>query len=371
MACWSSPTNRLCIVVAAAGLSRGCVAGRPGPHSDGSPPAADVARTASPSPEVARTEHFVFHSRILLNLHHFLYQAAAASARREGVAVAGRPLEVTELDAIDALRGDERRVWSSAIAFYRREAIGRDLLFDDGMGALKRQIVAIEDPSGGWATPLDPKYAAVLLDVLPVYRDRFWAAHEQANRSWIAGVADQLAHHETALVGRMTAAYGGHWPAAPIRVDVCAYANWAGGYTSAAPPHIVVSSLDGDSQGSSALEVLFHEASHTSEMFDAFRAALAAAFAARGADEPRGLWHLFIFLSAGDAVQRTLAAAGVADYVHYGERSGVYARGPWASEYPALREHWLRHLAGEVDQPTTLARIVAIMQGGRTPASAP
>lgn len=312
--------------------------------------------------EVARTPHFAFHDHELLNLHHFLYQSAKAFARRDGERVTGRPVAVVELDAVDALEGEEREAWFGALELYRREAIGRDLLFDGDLYELKRQLASIEDVDGPWPAELDPGFARALRDALPVYRARFWQAHDAANRAWVDAAVRGLERYERALVGRMTTAYGGSWPEPLVRVDVCAYANWAGAYTTGGPAHVTLASTDPEAQGDAALETLVHEASHTREMIGPLREELATAYAARGAEPPRDLWHLFVFVTAGEAVRRALADDGVEGYEHYGDRAGVYARGPWAEQRALLAEPWLAWLDGEIDRATALERIAAAIE---------
>ena len=307
--------------------------------------------------EAARTPSFSFHSHELYNLHHFLYQCAKTAARRDGERVAGRPVTVVELDAVDALEGDERYAWLAAVDYYRRELIALDLLFDRRMYALKQLLTGIEDADGEWPAGIEEEHVLALRAALPVYRARFWPAHDAANRGWIATAVDALERHEAELVERMTSAYGGSWPPPPVRVDLCAYANWAGAYTTGGPAHVTLSSTDADNGGHGALETLVHEASHTPEMIGALRDALAAAYAARGAEPPDDLWHLFLFVTAGESVRRTLAGAGVEGYVHYGERAGVYARGAWAGQFPLLLEPWTAFLDGEINRATALARI--------------
>src|SRR5260370_31764689 len=64
------------------------------------------------------------------------------------------------------------------------------------------------------------------------------------------------------LSERLADIYQTRWPREKIRVDVSAYANWAGAYTTVDPLRVTISSLDSRNQGPEALEVLFHEASH-------------------------------------------------------------------------------------------------------------
>jgi hypothetical protein len=171
----------------------------------------------------------------------------------------------------------------------------------------------------------------------------------------------RLERFETTLVERMTAAYGGTWPP-PVRVDVCAYAIWAGAYTTGSPAHTPLASTDPEAQENAALEMLVHEASHTPEMFDALGSALAAAYEARGVVPPRDLWHQLIFVTTGEVVRRTLAEDGIGGYVHYGERAGLYRRGPWAGQIPLVLEPWAAFLDGEIDRATALERIAETIE---------
>ena len=328
------------------------------------PPPVDVSRSesepAAPAgSEVARTERWSFHSNLLFNLHHFVFQCAKTLASRDGEDVPDRPVAVAEIGLVDALAGTERETWYTAIGFYRREAIARDLLFDGTMYRLKQQLTAIDDPLGEWPAELDVGYAGALRAALPVYRTRFWPAHDRSNRAWIAAATSRLGRYEATLASRLERAYGGRWPAAPVRVDVCAYANWAGAYTTGGPAHVTLSSTDPNARGDAALETLFHEVSHTREMFGPLRAALASAFEAIGAEAPRDLWHLLMFEAAGEAVRRTLAADGIAGYVHYGDRTGMYRRGAWATHQPLVSTGWRAFLDGSIDRATALARIAA------------
>ena len=257
---------------------------------------------------------------------------------------------------VDALTGADRAAWDAAIAFYRAEAIQRDLLFDDRMYALKQALAAIEDADGEWPADVDPGFEAALRSALPVYGAKFWPAHDYQNRVWIDEAVALLERFEEPLAERMMAAYGGAWPAEGVRVDVCAYANWAGAYTTGGPAHVTLSSGDPQGHGHGALELLMHEASHTRAMFRSFREELDAAVAARGAQAPRDLWHLFMFVTAGEVTRRTLADAGIA-YTTYGERSGVYERGLSVALVPTVLREWGGYLAGEVSRDEALARI--------------
>ena len=51
--------------------------------------------------------------------------------------------------------------------------------------------------------------------------------------------------------------YQSKWPKEKIRVEVCAFANSAGAYTTLDPLHVTIASTDPRNQGSDALGVLF------------------------------------------------------------------------------------------------------------------
>ena len=307
--------------------------------------------------EVARTPHFVFHANELLNLHHFLYQWAKTEARRAGESVSGRPVEVLEAQALDALGGREGALWHDAVAFYRREAISKDLLFDGDLYRLKGQLAELDGLEEPWPDDLDDGFAEALQAALPIYRERFWPAHRARIRDWVAEACSGLERYGDTVLTRVTDAFGGAWPETPMRVDLCVYANWAGAYTSGDPNHIVQSVGGATHSGLGALETLAHEATHTSEIFGAFRGELASTFESRGEAVPRNLWHLFIFMTAGEAVARALAADGRPGYEPYGQRTGLYSRGSWAEEYPSAIGPWRAYLDGDIDRAEALARI--------------
>src|SRR5882724_3334364 len=87
-----------------------------------------------------------FHSDVLLNLHHILYAAAWARRPESGTrrALAGRL--PAPLDA--PLSQEEQKIWNDAVDYYDRRIADRDLLFGNGMEALKAALVAGDRKSG-------------------------------------------------------------------------------------------------------------------------------------------------------------------------------------------------------------------------------
>ena len=72
-----------------------------------------------------------------------------------------------------------------------------------------------------------------------------------------------LALYGNGLATQESGAFREPWSSTPVRVDVTAYANWAGAYTTNGPSHITVSSEDPGNQDDQGLEILFHEVLHT------------------------------------------------------------------------------------------------------------
>jgi hypothetical protein len=141
----------------------------------------------------------------------------------------------------------------------------------------------------------------------------------------------------------------------PIRVDVTAYANWAGAYTTTDPTHITVSSEDPGNQNDQALEIVFHEVLHT--MDDTLASALNAGFRARGKIPPRDPTHAFIFYTAGAETQRMIPA-----HVPYAEKNGLWERVPdFRRALPVLRRGWQPYLDGKITFADAIELCVATL----------
>lgn len=123
-----------------------------------------------------------------------------------------------------------------------------------------------------------------------------------------------LAQHGDSMAAWESRVFREPWSAAPVRVDVTAYSNWAGAYTTSGPSHITVSSTSAGNQNDQGLEILFHEVLHT--MDDSLRSSLVVAFRANGKAPPRDLTHTFIFYTAG-----ALAKRAMPEHVTYGEKT--------------------------------------------------
>lgn len=234
--------------------------------------------------------------------------------------------------------------WGQPVSYYHLNMAGRDMLFDEDMVAL-RDCLSV----GGSACDLIGEVDRETLRFLDVYEDLyrqlFWRRHDLVNRHWIAEQLALLERFEDEMAERVTAAYGGAWPAGRSRVDVSFYANEDGGYTTS-DGHIVVSSNEIGNQGHMGLELLFHEASHGATLETPLRAAIDRSFAALDAEPPPGLWHLIIFYTAGHITRQVLDEADVEYPETFAEFSGLWDRYPYHERVNEILDaHWAPALA--------------------------
>lgn len=140
--------------------------------------------TASAQRKPGADQIFEFHSGFWINLHHFLYSTALATAPAQRARIVS--LNTADADEFRKLTSGEKEIWNAAVSHYKQSMIRRDLLFDEGMIEIKNEL---EDSAAsrdlvGVSIPSDMK--AVLLKAAPVYRRHFWPRHDSQNREWIA-----------------------------------------------------------------------------------------------------------------------------------------------------------------------------------------
>jgi len=148
-------------------------------------------------------------------------------------------------------------------------------------------------------------------------------------------------------------AFAFDWPAMPVRVDVVAYANWAGAYTTREPSHVTVSSRAPNSGGTLAFETLFHEVMHTLD--DGLSGALGDAARAQN-KRTRGIAHTMVFYTLGELTRRLFPG-----HTPYAEVAGLWRRNPMAPVLPVLRTHWQPFLDGRSSFEEAIRAIVAAL----------
>ena len=262
--------------------------------------------------------------------------------------------------------GRERRVWDGAIAHYAAGVSKLDLVFDGAAIAATNAIARADDGSPLTAADVPADTRRVLIAAMAIYRKHWWPAHANANRRRIALFDQLVARHGAALVDRLTRIYGEAWPAAGVRVQMAAYSNWAGAYSTRGPL-LVVASLPSAHDGTPGLDILFHEAMHQwDDQMDARlrRAALRAGTVAGSGSAagtrtdaalavPDDLSHAMIFYTAGHA---TRAVAGDS-HTPYAETSGIWQRSLGRFR-AALDTHWKPYLDGAVKMDDALINLL-------------
>lgn len=272
---------------------------------------------------------FEFRSGFWINLDHFLTEQALADPAPPAVAPQ----------------------WTAAINYYRENFVKRqppsgqvvernDRLSDLGNAASLKN-------SG-----LDPELIPILESAAPIYRERWWPAHDRANRAWIQAASPLVSKYSADLKRELARAFATEWPSAPIRTDVVESANWAGAYTTVDPSHITISSASPSNQGEAALEMLFHEGSHT--IADKLLQVMGdEAKSQNRLYRYRDLWHAVLFYTAGTMVERH-----VSGYTQYAAKTGLFERG-WPGAAEILEKDWKPHLDGKIDMNTAIKRMLA------------
>jgi len=337
---------------------------------------------------------FELHSGFWVNLHHTLYQDARqrtnSPAAHEATDKTSKPTLKVMPGARSPLTAAEQKAWDEAVSYYSAHYATQDLLFSTELLLLKNQLGDFEDCdelSGAKKKTCDaglsPRLTQILDAAAPVYRAHLWPDHDRANRRWIARVAPLVREQGVGLSERLADIYQTRWPKDKIRVDVSAYANWAGAYTTLDPLRVTIASLDPRNQGTEALEVLFHEASHG--IAEPVELAINRECRQRDKAIPRDLWHALIFYTTGEVIKPVLdssrpsiaaqhstestmaptAASTDQDgsvpgggYVPYAIREGLYQRG-WDDYLKLLTRFWQPYLDNKTTFDDAIAHMVS------------
>jgi hypothetical protein len=343
---------------------------------------------------------FELHSGFWINLHHRLYEEArrrnAEPVGPQKPGKTGKPTLQIAPESKIVLSSSEQRAWDNAISYYAANYANKDLLFNTELLLLKNQLGDFEtcdELSGAKKKSCDAGLPANLTQILegaaPVYRAHRWPADDRANRAWIKRVAPLVREQGVGLSHRLADIYQTRWPAEKIRVDVSAVANAAGAYTTLDPLRVTIASTDPRNQGASALEVLFHEASHG--IAEPVEQAIARECRQRDKPIPRDLWHALIFYTTGEvikpvmeeeadapensAAQNSTKADGSAsnrageansrypqdsEYTPYAKREGLYQRG-WENYLSLLTHYWQPYLQGRTTFDDAIAHMVSAL----------
>jgi hypothetical protein len=303
---------------------------------------------------------FELHSGFWLNLHHTLYGQARQS--RDG---RGSP---SGAGATTRRTASEQLAWDAAVSYYVANYQDKDLLFNTELILLKNQLGDFEQCdqlSGAKVKTCDaglpPRLTQILDAAAPVYRAHEWPEHDRANRKWIASVSPLVRQKGLELAQRLAEIYQTKWPKERIRVDVSAFANYAGAYTTLDPLRVIISSTDPRNQGTYALEVLFHEASNG--IAEPVQLAINRECRQRDKAIPRDLWHALVFYTTGEVIKPVMnAESNDVDtaYTPYAFRERLYQRG-WDDYLKLLTRFWQPYLDGRATFDDAIAHIVSAL----------
>jgi hypothetical protein len=326
---------------------------------------------------------FEFHSSFWVNLHHFLYHEArireATKANLSASAKSAAPTLKKDPSSIPTLTNAEQLAWDGAISYYIANFVHKDLLVNIDLILLKNQLGDFEDCSELTGRKIKlcdaglPGSIGILLEAAaPVYRAHWWADQDRSNRRWVARVAPLVREQGVGLSEHLADIYQAKWPKEMIRVDVCAFANAYGAYTTLDPLRVTISSTDPKNQGPEALEVLFHEASH--DIARPVENAIQRECRQRDKPIPRDLWHALIFYTTGEVLRPVLS--GTERNTDANEaitpktqtitpipsdlRERITQRG-WEDYLRLLTTYWQPYLDGKVTFEDAIAHIVSAL----------
>src|SRR6185503_13654274 len=291
---------------------------------------------------IATTSHFAFYSDLDTNLNDALIASGTARKFRKPELFKNGD----ETACFEKLSPAAREGWEGAVEYYRK--VVSPVEFNQSpQYPIRMQLAGLLDAktAGGDHETLGIA-AAFRQAAAPAYRACRWSAQGEENHRWIDALKPRLAAFEPSVASRLEQLYGKPWGGLPIPVDVVKTVSWAGANSVLVSPaggHLLVST---DYHDDSALEVVFHEASHTlMDRADPVQKALDGAARAAGIETPRDLWHVVLFYTTGESVRRVLEEGGVHGYEPM--LYGIFARGAWVEYREPVERAWRPYLDGK------------------------
>lgn len=320
---------------------------------------------------------FEFHSGFWVNLHHFLYHEARARLAAKDPSTTRTSGPTLKQTPTVTLSPSDQKLWNDAISYYVANYAEKDLLINIDLILLKNQLEDFEDcdevtgrkhPSCDAGLP--GKEGSILDSVAPIYRAHWWRDHDRANRRWVIRAAPLVREQGVGLSERLADIYQTQWPKEKIRVDVCAFANSAGAYTTLDPLRVTIASTDPRNQGSEALEVLFHESSHG--IAAPVEVAISRECKQREKPIPRDLWHALIIYTTSEVLRPVFKEApnppGAGDATTMAPLKpnavpnalvDILSQRGWDQYHLLLELYWQPYLDGKVSFDDAIAHLVS------------
>jgi hypothetical protein len=258
---------------------------------------------------IGKSEYFEFHSNYWINLHHFLYQQAQGSQAQKLMEDGNQLLNIGEDSIRSTLSFSETEKLTSAIEYYKTHLIGRSL---SELGNMHIWLEAQSYKGPITDTIFTAVYATTLNDFSPVYKMHYWPKHNAQNSLVLNTHIGIIRQIEKEAISRLEQLSGYSWPGIKVKVELTAYANYAGAYTVTKPGMaIFISSLDPFSLQSEFIETVFHEGSHllfTQESL--FRSKIYFRSQEMKMEFPKNLWHAGQFYLCGQLIKDLLKPFG-------------------------------------------------------------
>lgn len=305
----------------------------------------DLEQMAKDAEPVAQSEYYTYYSRLPLNLHDRLMQVS------EGYGGQGDT-------CLDTRSQAEQTAWNEAVAYYEAR-LARQRSFTKIKLGIRFYLIGMGDLDDELRSAVPDTLIQVLQAALPVYQACWWPEQDRINRAWIAELLPKAEAYEGEIRKRIEVFHQTEWPDARIPVDAVNFVSRQGANTTTGGDHIQVGVSNAGYQDYAALEMLFHEASHTivGPRSGPSIEAINAAAESINIRMPRIFWHVVLFYTSGEATRQVLAEADV-PYEQYMFTHGPMSHGTWAEWRPALEAEWQPYLEGDVDLQTAAHKLV-------------
>ena len=311
----------------------------------------ESGRTMGLGMEIGR---FSLHSSFWVNLDSFLFEEALAPSQRTK-----RPSSIQRAPA-SPLSETDQQVWDAAVSYYRKNVIQRD--HDDRRNELICMALSDADDRAPLNAEIpDAERTRVLNSAAQVYRKAWWEAHNAGNLFWMKSIEPLVVVLGPHMYSDLSRAYAAPWKEGSIRVEVTVYSDWFGAFTTDDDAgHVFIASTDPNYQGHAALEMLFHEASHTLVFphEGSVGQALLRAAKKRGIEPPRDLWHVLIFYTTGEYAKKAYAAVSIR-YDSPNDRGDLWNNGgSWTKLHDSAELYWQPYLDGTISLDQAADRMV-------------
>ncbi len=305
---------------------------------------------------VAKSKFFNFYNNKFVDAHHSFYYWMEKVEKQKTKDV-NSFVDSLETEFKTRLSPEERKSLFSVLSFYRKNFLGKDLLFNDTLYNVKSTLKKFQSTEDLKKSDMPLFFKRTFGPAMQVFEKHMWPAHSKRNIAKINELMEQLTALETTIGPELERMYQSTWSTATLEVSMTYYANWAGAYTAFSGKliEITYSSSDHAMDGTQGVEILFHEASHwlVLKNIKPLIEEKAMMQKKRVAGQHQ-LWHAVLFYITGKVVQKAYADGGVAHEL-YMVKNNIFTQG--FSRYPEALDPYLE---GNTDLGAAIEELVRI-----------